>query len=236
MKFRMLACDKSGAETCASIVRDGGVAVFPTDTVYGIGCDPSNNYAVSRIYSIKGRENSKALPVLVRDLQAAEELVVLGPTSRLLAENYWPGGLTIIAPVRDDSVAISKLVSAGTGELAIRVPGNDCLRSVLSLTRMIVGTSANRSGDRPCVSAQEVINSGLVGFDVLLDGGLTNAQPLGSTIVREDALGGKSSQYPMADSKGAGYRGVRIVREGAISAIEIERFLHTLEKTPEGIR
>ena len=80
-----------GIAQCAAIVKKGGVIIFPTDTVYGIGCDPFDDAAVGRIFSIKGRSEDKPLPVLVSDISAAAELVDPGKTGRLLASRFWPG-------------------------------------------------------------------------------------------------------------------------------------------------
>ncbi|HEX6068045.1 MAG TPA: Sua5/YciO/YrdC/YwlC family protein, partial [Nitrososphaera sp.] len=96
-----LDCSDSGIQRCAQIVKDGGVVVFPTDTVYGIGCDPHNDAAVRRVFSIKDREEKKPLPVLVGSVDDAEKIVTLGQKGRALAERLWPGALTIVAPLKD---------------------------------------------------------------------------------------------------------------------------------------
>ena len=196
----------SDAEKCASIVKRGGVVVFPTDTIYGIGCDPYNDAAVERIFRIKGRDEKKPLPVLAYSAQDAEKLIALGRTGMALAKKYWPGALTIVAPITDNR--ISPMVTAGSMNLAARVPANRCVLLLLKHCKYLVGTSANLSGQKSLKSAKEVLGSGLAGFDALLDGG-TVEKGVESTIV--DVAGATP----------------KVVREGAIKAEEIYRSLET---------
>ena len=193
-----------GMAQCAAIVKKGGVIVFPTDTIYGIGCDPYNGAAVGRIFSIKGRDEGKPLPVLVSDIKVAERLVDLGKAGRLLASRFWPGALTIVAPLLDSRV--SDKVAAGKKSLAVRVPANDCALALLKQCSFIVGTSANLSGKKPCTTAQQVKESGLEGYDALLASSETLAGKE-STII--DVTGPKPT----------------IIRHGAIAASEIDAIL-----------
>jgi L-threonylcarbamoyladenylate synthase len=196
----------SDAEKCASIVKHGGVVVFPTDTIYGIGCDPYNDAAVKRIFRIKGRDEKKPLPVLAYSAQDAEKLIALGRTGMALAKKYWPGALTIVAPITDNR--ISPMVTAGSMNLAARVPANRCVLLLLKHCKYLVGTSANLSGQKSLKSVKEVLGSGLAGFDALLDGG-TVEKGVESTIV--DVAGATP----------------KVVREGPIKAEEIYRSLET---------
>jgi L-threonylcarbamoyladenylate synthase len=197
----------SDAEKCASIVKHGGVVVFPTDTIYGIGCDPYNDAAVKRIFRIKGRDEKKPLPVLAYSAQDAEKLIALGRTGMVLAKKYWPGALTIVAPITDNN-RISPIVTAGSMNLAARVPANRCVLLLLKHCKYLVGTSANLSGQKSSKSVKEVLGSGLAGFDALLDGGAVE-KGVESTIV--DVAGATP----------------KVVREGAIKAEEIYRSLET---------
>ena len=197
----------SDAEKCASIVKRGGVVVFPTDTIYGIGCDPYNDAAVERIFRIKGRDEKKPLPVLAYSTQDAEKLIALGRTGMALAKKYWPGALTIVAPITDNS-RISPMVTAGSMNLAARVPANRCVLLLLKHCKYLVGTSANLSGQKSLKSVKEVLGSELAGFDALLDGGAVE-KGVESTIV--DVAGATP----------------KVVREGAIKAEEIYRSLET---------
>jgi L-threonylcarbamoyladenylate synthase len=199
-----LDCSKEGIERCAAIIRAGGVVIFPTDTIYGIGCDPYNDSAVGRIFSIKGRDEGRPLPVLVGDLSTAEELANFGPAGKALAAKFWPGALTIVAPLADRR--ISPRVTAARDSLAVRVPSNACALELLARCRCLVGTSANSSGGRPSRTAQEVTSSGLSGYDALLAGKET---PIGAESTIVDVAGPKPT----------------IIREGAIKSADIMRFL-----------
>ena len=150
------------------LIKSGEILVFPTDTIYGIGCDPYNDQAVERIFAIKGRDEKKPLPVLAYSTADIEKIVALGDAGKVLATKYWPGALTIVAPIADKK--ISRRVTAAGSSLAVRVPANKCVLSLLKRCRYLVGTSANPSGDSPQKSAQEVLNSSLEGYDGLLDG------------------------------------------------------------------
>lgn len=199
MARQVFGCSDDAVARCASVVKSGGVIVFPTDTIYGIGCDPYNDKAVTRIFAIKGRDEKKALPVLAYSVEDVEKIVLLGDSGRALAKKFWPGALTIVAPVADRS--ISPALTAGSNGLAVRVPANRCTLSLLNHCRYIVGTSANRSGERSLKSAQEVLESALDGYDALLDGGPAE-KGIESTIVD---ITGKP----------------KILREGAIKSDEV---------------
>ncbi len=201
--MQVFDCTDSGISQCAQIVKDGGVIVFPTDTVYGIGCNPYSDLAVKRIFRIKGREEKKPLPVLVASLADAEKIVTLGVTGRSLAEKFWPGALTIVAPLKDSR--ISPGVTAGKDSLAVRVPANKCVLGVLKTCRYLVGTSANPSGAPPTRDAQSVIRS-LSGFDAIL-------------VDSESASGKESTVVDVSGPRPT------IARHGAIVADEIGRVL-----------
>lgn len=201
-RYKVLGCSDGIAE-CASIIKNGGVVVIPTDTIYGIGCDPRNDSAVERIFKIKGRDEKKPLPVLTYCMQDAEKIASLGRAGRKLAEKYWPGALTLVAPLIDKKV--SRGVTAGSSNLAVRVPANSCVLSLLQQCKYLVGTSANISGGKSCKSAQEVIGSGLDGFDALLDGG-----PVGGI---ESTIVDMTGAAPM------------ILRKGAIKSGEVLRLI-----------
>jgi L-threonylcarbamoyladenylate synthase len=203
MRRQIFKCTDDGIARCALLIKSGEILVFPTDTIYGIGCDPYNDQAVERIFVIKGRGEKKPLPVLAYSTADIEKIVSLGDTGKVLARTYWPGGLTIVAPIADHK--ISRRVTAAGSSLAVRVPANKCILSLLKRCRYLVGTSANPSGDRPRKSAQEVLNSSLEGYDALLDGGPVE-KGIESTIVD---ITGKP----------------KVLREGTIKASEVLELL-----------
>ena len=189
---------------CASIVKDGGIVVYPTDTVYGIGCDPYNEKAVTKIFEIKSRNEKIPLPILSSSVEYVQDLVSLGKTGKLLAGIFWPGALTIVSPLTDKR--ISPKVNAGTKSIAVRIPNNVCATLLLKHCKYLVGTSANISGKKPCKSTLDVIFSHLYGFDAIMDGG-TIKGGVESTIVE------------LVNST------PKIIREGAIKPEEIYRVL-----------
>lgn len=201
--FKTIPCTETGISECSKAIENGAVVVFPTDTVYGIGCDPANEAAVKRIFEIKGRDEKKPLPLLVHDISVARKVATLGNNGELLAQEFWPGALTIVAPLIAGS-GLSPTMLAGSSSVALRVPAGRCINSLLSKCRQLVGTSANISGKKSPVSAQEVVDSGLDGFQILLDGGSVE-KGIESTIV--DVTSG------------------RVVREGAIKSPEIYRIV-----------
>lgn len=201
MGFKVLECSNyDHIASCASTLGDGGIIVFPTDTVYGIGCNPYYDESVERIFQIKDRSEDKPLPVMGYSISDIEKLVHMSPLAKSLAQYFWPGALTIVSPCKDNN--ISRRVMAGGDNLAVRIPGNRCTQSLLRLCKYLIGTSANVSGRKPCTSSYEVLSSGLSGFDLVLDGG---------------ALGGgiESTIIEVIDSS------VRILREGVIKSDKV---------------
>ena len=163
----------------AELVRGGGVIVYPTDTVYGLGCDPFNEAAVKRLFEIKGR-GPKPVPVLCSSQEKAEELVSLSPRARSLASENWPGALTIVAPARRP---IPSMLTQGSGNLGVRVPSHPaCLRLIRLCGGWLTGTSANISGEPSARTADEALRQlGPLG-DLVLDGGARDGKE--STVVQ----------------------------------------------------
>jgi L-threonylcarbamoyladenylate synthase len=175
--------DDKAAESCANVVRDGGIIVYPTDTAYAIGCDPFNDKAVERIFLVKRRAPEKAMPVLCASLIDIEKIVEVSNRAKRLARLFWPGPLTIICPLSNRN--ISSRLTPDNSSLAVRIPANRCTLSLLKISRYLVGTSANISGQQSVKNPSQINASLLTDFDVLLDGGTCNKYSH-STIVRLD--------------------------------------------------
>ena len=192
------------------VLKWGGLVVFPTDTVYGLGADPRNPDAVARVYDVKRRSRDMALPLLASGVRQVATVAVMACAARLLARRYWPGALTLVLPRKPE---FPGFVAGGGPTLAVRVPRH---RVPVALARglgvPIVGTSANISGRASPVTAAEAAEQlgGLVEF--IIDGG---ACPGGieSTVI--DVSGGKP----------------RALRHGALRA---DAVLSWLESAPEG--
>jgi L-threonylcarbamoyladenylate synthase len=153
---------------CGELIRNGGIIVFPTDTIYGLGCDPYNNRAVEKIFQIKKRTKDKPLPLLTSDIKSAEKIISFNDIGRKLAEHFWPGPLTIIGKLIDNK--ISEVITAGKQTLGMRIPNNTDTLNLLNYCNVLSGTSANISNDNSNSTAIEVMNSKLVGYDAILIG------------------------------------------------------------------
>jgi len=160
-------CDKEGIEKASKIAKSGGVIIFPTDTVYGIGCDPYNKKSVDRIYQIKGRPKSKPFPVLAYSIEVAAEIVEFDKDSKKIAGKFWPGPLTLILKVKDEKLKTSLHLEE---KIAIRVPNNQCLLNLLKNSKLLIGTSANISGENSFTNSQECYQK-IPDFDIFLDDG-----------------------------------------------------------------
>jgi L-threonylcarbamoyladenylate synthase len=175
--------EDNGVENCAKIVKDGGIIVYPTDTVYAMGCNPFNDKAVERIFLLKRRVAEKAMPVLCASLLDVENIVEVSNKVKRLARSFWPGPLTIICPLSNRK--ISPRLTANRSSLAVRIPGNLCTLSLLKLSRYLVGTSANISGRESVKNPSQISTTSLTNFDALLDGG-TLIKYSHSTIIQLD--------------------------------------------------
>lgn len=163
----IVACDPHGIKLAAITVKKGGLVVFPTDTVYGIGCDPRNSKAVDAIYRIKKREESKNLPVLGYSKKEISEIAIFDKLSNKIADNFWPGPITLVLKLKDNEINESMKLD---GKIAVRVPNHSCILSLLKECKIIVGTSANYSGNPPFSDSKKVLKN-FLGFDIFLDGG-----------------------------------------------------------------
>jgi len=175
------------AETIAEAARlviAGEPVAVATETVYGLAADATNPDAVARIYAAKGRPGFNPLIVHVPTLAAAEELVSLSTKLRDLAVRYWPGPLTLVAPLRQPS-PIASLVTAGLPTLAVRVPAHPAMRALLAAAgRPLAAPSANASGTISPTRAEHVFNSLKGRIPLIVDAGPCPGG-LESTIVAE---------------------------------------------------
>jgi L-threonylcarbamoyladenylate synthase len=195
---------------CKEIIMKGGIIVYPTDTIYGLGCDPYNKEAVGKIFRMKKRLLNKALPILTFDFRHAEKIMVLNENVRKLANSFWPGPLTIIGTLKD--YGIPKIITAGHQTIGMRIPNNLETLGILKYCNYLVGTSANISNEKSCLYAKEVMKSPLIGYDAIVMG--TEKKPnnpfslKGSTIVD------------------ASTSNIKIVREGVIKSETIYEILY----------
>jgi L-threonylcarbamoyladenylate synthase len=158
-------------------IRRGGVVAIPTDTVYGLACDPANTAAVSRIYAIKRRPDGLELTLLAAALADIEDDVDLSPEARILAGAYWPGALSIVSTLRSRRWAIPR---DGT-TLSVRVPDHPLALALLRRTGPLATTSANRHDEPAADTAAGVAEALGAEIDTVLDGG--RSAGLASTII-----------------------------------------------------
>ena len=153
---------------CKKIIKNGGIIVYPTDTIYGLGCDPYNKQALEKIFKIKKRILDKPLPILTCDISYVEKIISLNVIGRKLAKNFWPGPLTIIGNLIDNT--IPEILTSGKKTVGIRIPNNIITLNLLKYCKYLVGTSANISNESSCITAKEVMKSKLEGYDAILIG------------------------------------------------------------------
>jgi tRNA threonylcarbamoyl adenosine modification protein (Sua5/YciO/YrdC/YwlC family) len=158
-------------------IQRGGVVAIPTDTVYGLACDPANPAAVSRIYAIKRRPDGLELTLLAAALADIEDDVDLSPAARTLAGAYWPGALSIVSTLRSRRWAIPREGST----LSVRVPDHPLALELLRRTGPLATTSANRHGEPTAGTAAGVATALGAEIDTVLDGG--RSAGLASTII-----------------------------------------------------
>ncbi|MEL6978738.1 MAG: L-threonylcarbamoyladenylate synthase [Pseudomonadota bacterium] len=197
----------------AALLRAGGLVAFPTETVYGLGADARSDEAVARIFAAKGRPRFNPLIVHATDLAAARKIAVIEGVAARLAEAFWPGPLTLVAPRRD--ARISLLVSAGLDTLALRVPAHEGARALIAAAGgAVAAPSANPSGKLSPTRAEAVADGLGEAVDLILDGG-PSAVGLESTI--------------LAVEEGA----VRVLREGGAPREALEAALGAPVAAPQ---
>jgi L-threonylcarbamoyladenylate synthase len=157
-------------EQAVIILKQGGIVACPTDTVYGVGAAINIEPAVERVYQIKGRPRSRALPILLAEkYQIAEVAKIVPPLARRLADRFFPGALTIVLPKAD---SVSDIVTGGRKTIAIRIANHPIpIAVVRGLGVPIVGTSANLSGSPSALTAEEVRAQIGDRVDMIIEGG-----------------------------------------------------------------
>jgi L-threonylcarbamoyladenylate synthase len=179
---RVLKADAQAIETAAACLTAGGLAAFPTETVYGLGVDACNGEAVARLYAAKGRPAFNPLISHVGSVAAARRLGRFDAAAERLAAAFWPGPLTLVLP-RQPNCGVSDLALAGLDSIAVRVPAHPVARALLAaFDGPVVAPSANRSGHVSPTTAAHVLADLRGRIDMVLDDGPC-AVGLESTIV-----------------------------------------------------
>jgi len=197
--MRVLKVTAENVRFAAEVVKKGGLVVYPTDTVYGLGCNPFNLEAVKRVFRVKG-ERKKPLPVLAFSMEDAERIAEFGEDARRVAGHFWPGPLTLVIPKKP---LLPGIVTYDKPSVGVRVPKHRVALQLLCLSNgLLVGTSANKTGGSPPRSAQESAEQIGEDVDLILDGG---SVPIGRPSTVVDLTGEE----------------FKILREGPISLSEL---------------
>ncbi|MFH0947614.1 MAG: L-threonylcarbamoyladenylate synthase [Elusimicrobiota bacterium] len=208
--YKLKNLDKKAIKEIAQDLKSGKIAVFPTDTIYGIGTNAFCLASVKKIYKLKCRVDKKSLPVLVDDISKIKKIVRKIPTgAEKLAKKFWPGALTLIFETNE----LGTMLMGGRKNIAVRIPDNKILLSIIKeMDCPLVGTSANISGKKNCQCISDLDKKILKDADIIIDGGLSRRVPhsgLGKPSTVLDV-----SKFPYI-----------VIREGCISKKELEKFM-----------
>lgn len=192
-------CNDEGIRKSVEIIENGGVIIFPTDTVYGIGCNPYDANAVKKIYEIKSREKIKSLPVLASSIEIVKQISIIDEFTEKIIKKYWPGPLTLILKLKDKNLKESLNLE---DKIAVRIPNSVCTLKLLNKCNLLVGTSANVSGDSSFTDPQECMKN-VKKYDVFVDGGTITSK-------------GESTIIEIENEK------IKVIREGALKIGDIQ--------------
>ena len=192
----------------ARIIRNGGVVVFPTKSLYGLGADAFNAKAVNRIFHIKQRPAGKPILVLIKNKDELDRLATLvPPDATAIMEKFWPGRISIVFQAKQELLAN---LTAGTKKIGIRLPGHNVASALVKAAGSpITGTSANLSGNAGCFQVNDLDEKIVDSVDLILDAGPLKGG-VGSTVV--DVTG----ETPM------------ILRQGELSQKDISNVIDNL--------
>lgn len=182
METQVLPFNDEAIAEAARLILVGEPVAVPTETVYGLAADATNAEAVARIYAAKGRPSFNPLIVHVSDLTEAQRIGDFNVQAHALANEHWPGPLTLVVPLREGS-GIASIVTAGLATIGIRVPAHPAMQALLRATgRPLAAPSANASGSISPTRAAHVLKSLGGRIPLIIDGGVTQ-RGLESTIV-----------------------------------------------------
>ncbi len=189
----------------AHIIKEGGLVVYPTETIYGLGADPFNRISVLKVFGAKRRPFKKPLSVAVTDFDQMDELVFTNNAARRLSEAFMPGPLTIILKKK---ARLPKELTSRSEKLGIRIPDNQIALKFIEAAGPVTATSANVSGQPNPITAKDAKDQLGNSIDFILDGGMCKL--------------GKPSTVVDLSVEGS----FEILREGSITRQEIERVLN----------
>lgn len=174
--------DYTKLKEISEVIRNGGIVLFPTETVYGIGANALNEEAVKRIYEIKKRPTNKPISLLVSSVEMIEKVAKdITKLEYALIEEFFPGPLTIILKKKD---IVSNIVTSGKDTVGIRMPENEIALNLIEYADVPIATpSANISGNPSGTDLKDIMNDFKDGVDCFIDGGKSKIG-IASTIVQ----------------------------------------------------
>ena len=217
MKTKILKTDEAAVQTAGRVLKNGGIAAFPTDTVYGLGAVYWDAQAVRKIFAAKGRPEEKPLSILISGPEQVSLLAEeISASAKLLMEHFWPGALTLIFR-KKESAHIPPEVTRGYSTIGVRFPDSDTAVRIIRAAGMpLAAPSANISGRRSASRVQEVIEDLNGRVDLILDGGDC---PVGVSSTVLDLSGEENGR-------------IRLLREGTVTCSMIEEVIgRPVEKT-----
>jgi len=172
---------EEGIQKAKKTILSTGLVAFPTESFYGLAVNSLDEKAVKRLFQAKKRKADQPILLLIPSIESLEQYVLNIPEiAHKLIERFWPGGLTLIFQAAPD---ISPLLTAGTGKIGVRLSSHSIANALVkSVGIPITGTSANTSGQPPCSTANQVLESLGQSVDLILDGGSTEGK-FGSTLM-----------------------------------------------------
>jgi L-threonylcarbamoyladenylate synthase len=167
-------------DKAAEVINGGGVIIYPTETLYGLGVNPFDPQAMKRLYAIKGRAETKPIPFLIKDQEMLETFVEDIPSiGRQLMKRYWPGALTLIFRAKE---GLPVPLRGGSGTIGLRISSHPIARLIVeTVDAPLTSTSANPSGEGELPDIQSIAQAFGDQVDLIVDGGTVPG--VGSTVV-----------------------------------------------------
>jgi L-threonylcarbamoyladenylate synthase len=165
--LKILSKDKDAHLITSQVIKNGGIAIVPTETVYGFAVDAFNFDAQKKVYKIKGRNQKKPLILMTKNLESVKPIVEISSKALIIAKKFWPGQLTLIFPTTE----LGKLISGGRTNLGVRIPNNKFMLKMLEvLDSPIFTTSVNVSSKKSAKNVKETLIFDNV-VDIIVNGG-----------------------------------------------------------------